>query len=70
MKKSLNEKINSYCNSTEYPYAIYYTDIVPDARYKGYKYFFKYHGTHKVVEAFKTQSELENYIDSKCRANE
>lgn len=63
MKKSLIKNIEVYCNSTEFPGAVYFSDIVPDARYKGYKYFFKYHGTHNVAKAFKTQNEIESFIE-------
>lgn len=63
MKKELNELIEKYVAKTEYPRAVYFSEQVPDARYKGYKYFFKFIGTHNVSQAFKTQREIEEFIN-------
>lgn len=63
MKKELIKKIERYCNSTEFPNAVYFSDVVPDARFKKDKYFFKYHNTHTVAVAFKTQKEIEEFIE-------
>lgn len=63
MKKSLELKIEKYCNKSEFPYAVYYSNIVPDSRYSGYKYFFKYHGTNNVAKAFRTQKEIEEFLE-------
>ena len=51
MKKELEKRIEEYCNSTEFPWAVYFSDVVPDARYTKYKYFFK------------TQKEIEKFLD-------
>ncbi len=63
MKKELEKRIEEYCNSTEFPWAVYFSNVVPDARYTRYKYFFKYYNTHTVAEAFKTQKEIEKFLD-------
>ena len=63
--KKLEERIEKYCESTKYPFQVYFSDIVSDARYKGYKYFFKYFSTNKVAIAFKTQREIEDFLDNK-----
>ncbi|WP_462427211.1 hypothetical protein [Fusobacterium varium] len=69
MKKSLEEKINKYCDNTEYPFEMYYSDIIPDARYKNDKYFLKYHHTNNVAHSFKTQNELESFLDEAFENN-
>lgn len=63
MKKSLVLKIARYCDSTDFPYSVYFTDVVPALNFAKYKYFFKYHNTHGVAESFKTQKDIEKFID-------
>lgn len=65
MNKQLEKRANDYAAKTEYPYSIYFSTVVPDGRYKNYKYFFKYSSTNSVASAFKTQKELECYLDEK-----
>lgn len=62
MKKKLKKRIEEYCERSEFPYKVYYSEVIPDERYRKYKYFLKYHNTHKVKEAFKTQKEIELYL--------
>lgn len=64
MKKSLENKIKKYVESTKFPKAVYYT-VSPYnlGGYEGYKYFFCYHGTNNIDQAFKTQRDLEEFID-------
>lgn len=66
MKKSLSKLISEYCQNSNNTFneKVYYSESAPDARYKGYKYFFKYHNTHSVAVAFKTQKEIEDYINN------
>lgn len=66
MKKSLTNKIEKYVNSTEFPFKVYYTDCPLNYNddYYGYKYFFVYHSTHNIAKAFRTQWELEEFLDS------
>jgi len=64
MKKTLITKLDNFIalNYSEGTY-FYYSTTVPDARYSGYRYFIKYHNTHSVYKAFKTQKELEIFLD-------
>lgn len=41
----------------------YYSDVIPDTRYKNYKYFIKFHNTNNVFRSFKTQRELEYFCN-------
>lgn len=61
--KKLLARIEKFCNSTEFPYSMYFSKIVPDARYSKQKYFFKYHNTHSVATAFKTQQEIKDFLE-------
>lgn len=63
MKKDLENKIKKYCDNTEFPHKVYFSINVPDRRFKDYRYFFKYHNTHSVAQSFKTQKEIEKFID-------
>lgn len=66
MKKSLENKIEKYVNSTEYPFKVYYTETpVNFGGYEGYKYFFCYHCTNNIYKAFKSQRELEEFLNDK-----
>ena len=60
--KELIKRIEGYCDSTQFPFQVYFSDIIPDARYAKYKYFFKYHGTHTVAMSFKTQKEIKEFL--------
>lgn len=60
-------KIERYCDSTEFPYEVYYSNIVSDARYAKYKYFFIYHNTERIAESFKTQKEMEKFIEENIK---
>lgn len=64
MKKELIKKIEDYCGNSQFPYEVYFSEKVPDCRYTKYKYFFKYYNTHKVAQAFKTQKEIEKFLDN------
>lgn len=59
----LIKRIENYCDSTQFPYQVYFSDVVPDARYVKYKYFFKYFGTNGVAKAFKTQKEIKEFLE-------
>lgn len=64
--KKLENRIEKYCNNTSFPYAVYFTENPLNfGGYEGYKYFFCYHNTHTIVAAFKSQREIEEYIDEK-----
>lgn len=63
MKNELLERIKIYCDRTEIPNKMYFSKFGTDRKYIGYKYFFKFHNTNKVVFAFKTLKELENFLD-------
>lgn len=58
MKKSVEVKANQLKSMyvTESP-------VNFDDRHFGMKYFICFHNTHKIVDAFKTQKELEERID-------
>lgn len=53
--ETLNVMERAECHSC------YYSEQVPDLRYKNYKYFFKFNNTHSVRECFKTQKEMEKF---------
>ncbi len=61
--KKLIERIEKFCDATEFPFEVYFSEIIPDARYAKYKYFFKYHNTHSVAKAFKTQKEIKEFLE-------
>lgn len=63
MKKTLIKKIDEFCDKSEFPFSVYYSETIPDSRYKKYKYFFKYHNTHTVAKAFRTQKEIEEFLN-------
>ena len=64
MRKSLENKIKKYVESTVFPFAVYYTDCpFNSGGYEDYKYFFCYHSTHSVAKAFRTQRELEEFLN-------
>ena len=64
MRKSLENKIKKYVGKSEFPFAIYYTDCPFNiGGYEDYKYFFCYHGTHNIVNAFKSQREMEEFLN-------
>ena len=65
MKNELKNRAEAYAEQTVFPEQVYFTQKAPDARYKNYKYFFKYYNTNKVAEAFKTQKELEDFLNEK-----
>lgn len=58
MKKSLESLIKKVENG--FSGLIYYTDnhINFDDKYFGYKYFIVFQNTHKIYQAYRTQSEL------------
>lgn len=60
--KKLVNSIERYCNESSFPYSVYFSEVVPDARFKGYKYFFKYHNTHNVHIAFRNQKDMREYL--------
>lgn len=47
----------------------YYSDIVPDMRYKNDKYFIKFCNTHNVYRSFKTQRDLEIFCKTILETN-
>lgn len=57
IKETLNvmESLNGH--------SCYYSEQVPDLRYKNYKYFFKFNNTHSVCECFRTQREMESFCN-------
>lgn len=64
MRKSLENKIRKYVDSTKFPYEVYYTESPFNfGGYEGYKYFFCYHGTNNIAKAFKNQRDLEEFIN-------
>lgn len=63
--KKLLKRIEKYCETTQFPWAVYFSDVVPDCRYLKYKYFFKYHNTHSVAMAFKTQKEISDFLEKR-----
>ena len=64
MRKSLENKIKKYVGSTKFPFAVYYTESPFNFnRYDGYKYFFCYHNTHNIANAFKNQRDLEQFVN-------
>lgn len=65
MRKELQQRAEKYAKNTEFPFNVYFNRNVPDARYKTEKYFFKYHNTHAVAEAFTTQKELDDFLADK-----
>lgn len=64
MKKELKRRIEEYCNNTEYPYLEYFTDEYSFGSDEGYKYFFKYCNTNTITRRFKTQSEIEDFLNN------
>lgn len=65
MKKSLEKRIERYCDESEFPFAVYFTKLVPNALYKNKKYFFLYHETNKVQASFRTQREIELFLEER-----
>lgn len=67
MKNSrLEKKIEKYCDSTTFPFKVYFTESPFNlGGYEEYKYFFCYHNTHTITAAFKSQREIEEYINEK-----
>lgn len=64
MKKSLENKIKKYVESTKFPFAVYYTECpFNHGGYEDYKYFFCYHSTHSIAKAFKTQAAIEEFLN-------
>lgn len=65
MKRILKQRAEKYAESTEYPEKVYFSRVVPDARYVYEKYFFKFLNTNIVAEAFATQKELNEFLESR-----
>lgn len=64
--KRLEKKIEKYCDSTTFPFKVYFTDSPFNlGGYEGYRYFFCYHGTNNIAAAFKSQREVEEFINEK-----
>lgn len=68
MRKSMKEKIINYIEEqfVEESKHLYYTESPVDIgeQYSGCKYFLCHHKTNEIECGFKTQKELEKYIDT------
>lgn len=63
MKKELKQRIEKFCKDSEFPGEVYFSSSINDCRYKFDKYFFKFHNTHNVMKSFKSQKEIENFLE-------
>lgn len=71
MKKSLEEKIPNAMSrlKKKLGWDCYYSETIPDLRYKNYKYFIKFCNTHTVFRSFKTQKQIEEFCNKLLEEN-
>lgn len=62
MRKELINRTNEFLESTSFPNKLYFDEKVSDARYKNYRYFFKFYNTRSTEFAFKNQKELDSFL--------